>query len=508
MANAPGFDGEEFERWLTKRPTDVAIALAARCVLRVAPLLVDLAEDEPQRAFILPLFRGMATPWVAATCPTQGVDWRAARAARAAAFAAAFAAANAADALNADRQKIESGRAAAELGQHALWGEAPNPFDAIWDELKARLSRHEEAEHWSVWIDWYEARLRGDPIDEALEVGRLVEVRESEWEAGPAAANAKIEEIIERFKQTESETLSQRPAAFRFEARGGVLIAEPQSGAAPDPLLLNQILPELAEKAEEYRTVLQQHGQAPVRIARTARKICEALDVWARQPNPGLMLMHLNALEGDVVEYDTPAGREELPAGTVGTMADLARSLQDFVSLYPSIQSLQAAALALRLQRADVEQVHAQLKQIETAVAGSNRIDASATEALAAGREEVDDETALIQSPADDVRIAAAVERRALLTSQRILTSRNFVAQLVRSAQDCAISGVRAGVEGVTSGSIRMGWVLVCSLVAGPVAGIAAVVKSWRPLAGRAQQITESLDEDEGVEESDEDVGG
>ena len=38
-------------------------------------------------------------------------------------------------------------------------------------------------EDWKVWTDWYDARLRGDPIDWELERARLQPPEV--WEAGP-----------------------------------------------------------------------------------------------------------------------------------------------------------------------------------------------------------------------------------------------------------------------------------------------------------------------------------
>jgi hypothetical protein len=547
MASAPEFDWKAFEGWLAMQPVDVSLVIAARCALRVAPRLRVFSQTpDNHRAIILPLFRGMATPWVAATCLTQGVDRlvaanaaadayaaatkavatnAAANAAAAAAAAAAYAAATnaaanaaaaaayanaAADAavaaIQSDKQDIESGVSARVLGLKPLWGDMTNPFALEWSAMAKQLSANEADEHWSVWIDWYEARLKGGPIKEDLEIARLVEVSDKEWEQGPTVANARIKEIVERFRTPDEDTLSQRPAAYRFGTRAGALVAEPQVGDLPDASLLDQFLAELTEKAREYREEVDSHGQAPARLKRTACKIDMALTDWSEHPNPGLLLMHLNALEGDVSAYDTPAGRDELPADGIAAMQDLARSLQDFVSLYPSIQGLQAAALALQLQRADVDAVHADLRRIEATAAGSDHVEESARLALAAGGDEVEDETALINSPADEQRVAEAVERRALLTSQRILTTRNFLAQLLRSAQDGAIRGVGSGVEGVTSGSIRLAWGALCTAIVGPVMGIAAVVTSWRPLADRTKTLTDADRTD--VDQAEEDASG
>lgn len=46
-----------------------------------------------------------------------------------------------------------------------------------------------------MWTDWYDARLRGDPINNALEVARVL-IPDEIWEQGPAVVNARIKELI------------------------------------------------------------------------------------------------------------------------------------------------------------------------------------------------------------------------------------------------------------------------------------------------------------------------
>ena len=95
-------DRNGIRRWLdgiepAERRREAAIALAARAVLRVAPLLVTQLKAGINRPavvlaeIVLPSLRATALPWVAAKYPAHGNELRAA--ARAAAFAAAYPAA-------------------------------------------------------------------------------------------------------------------------------------------------------------------------------------------------------------------------------------------------------------------------------------------------------------------------------------------------------------------------------------------------------------------------------
>ncbi|MEM6616533.1 MAG: hypothetical protein AAF619_08390, partial [Pseudomonadota bacterium] len=100
-------DQKQVERWLEEQAADDAtrdrvVVFAARCALRVVPVLgrLDVSDAEARSAIILPVFRATAVPWFGMTNPNHGTGLRAA-AADAAADAAARAA-YAADARAAD----------------------------------------------------------------------------------------------------------------------------------------------------------------------------------------------------------------------------------------------------------------------------------------------------------------------------------------------------------------------------------------------------------------------
>ena len=99
-----------------------------------------------------------------------------------------------------DAGLVYSGRSSAELAASPLWpGGAPDWASEAWRTLKSTLLAADPS--WKVWTEWYEARLAGDagrPPHEALEVERAT-IPDEIWRQGPAAVNAEIERLIDKF---------------------------------------------------------------------------------------------------------------------------------------------------------------------------------------------------------------------------------------------------------------------------------------------------------------------
>jgi hypothetical protein len=96
--------------------------------------------------------------------------------------------------------------------------------DADWLTLREDLMAAKEG--WEVWTDWYDARLRGDPVDVELETKRVI--LPTRWDDGPAAVNAEIKAII---KEHEASKKAGHGAAGDPAATGdpsvGDLLASP-----------------------------------------------------------------------------------------------------------------------------------------------------------------------------------------------------------------------------------------------------------------------------------------
>ena len=79
------------------------------------------------------------------------------------------------------------------LCERALWPIAiPLWAGREWADLKDGLP---DVEHWSVWTDWYEARLKGRPADEGAELDRAT-IKREDWEQGPGHVNAIVRNIL------------------------------------------------------------------------------------------------------------------------------------------------------------------------------------------------------------------------------------------------------------------------------------------------------------------------
>jgi len=105
-----------------------------------------------------------------------------------------------------------------------LWPQGlPEWATSLWSRLKTSL--HQLDEDWEVWTDWYEARLDGRPVNEALEIARVTEITVDEWQQGPKIVNAKIKEIEARFAA--AGDLSQSTATTDNEP------SLPDQGAGP-----------------------------------------------------------------------------------------------------------------------------------------------------------------------------------------------------------------------------------------------------------------------------------
>ena len=226
-------DREHLEAWLKTRSREECIAIAHRAAMRVAPLWIgEVHFSEAFRSKFWTPVVFLRAGLVSGVAPStklskieEAATAAAATSARAAsdclypdaADAASYACATAdsrsgyAAAVNASYAVWLSIRAAptdvkaavridfrdlssgADLIQFPLWHKTENPLALNWNRARADLVAR--GPDWNFWVRWYDAALRGEPMD--WKVQEEIALLPSEvWEgdvAGLAAAIAKIE---------------------------------------------------------------------------------------------------------------------------------------------------------------------------------------------------------------------------------------------------------------------------------------------------------------------------
>jgi hypothetical protein len=267
-----------FTDWLRSQSSETSITIAARAALRVFPLLIDAFKQPGKdkaisRSRILPVVRLLNIPVAAAKYATakkllyyaenaisnsmggtpsnqdltifQSIV-TAARAATATTSArlsedcAEFAihtletsevASNSYYALfqgaiapygfsavDMDIDFIHKGGTPAELITKNLWPAGESIFSqTAWKMLKAVLNDLDE--NWEVWIDWYDAILKGQPTSggEHLAIFRVTLNSEEDWKKGPLHVNGLI-----KAKEAEIATGANfvGSASIKFDAAG------------------------------------------------------------------------------------------------------------------------------------------------------------------------------------------------------------------------------------------------------------------------------------------------
>lgn len=229
---------KRLERSLRKQPHEMATAFAARAALRVLPIMQTERDVYFTSGLVLPAFRAMVASWVGASyyghetllaphiaSALDHARWASITAIDATSSNACFVAAAAANAahtaaaavdrneqmresasyftdltarvtfhaaptnrrgllsaISIDATRVEEGQTASDITGSPLWPKGqPDQFLSLWQELKTALDA--EKQDWDVWTDWYEARLRGDPAIENLEIARAT-VPDKIWNQG------------------------------------------------------------------------------------------------------------------------------------------------------------------------------------------------------------------------------------------------------------------------------------------------------------------------------------
>jgi hypothetical protein len=314
---------EELRNWFDSLPPEqgrsVAIAIAARAALRVAPFVARRASNKtaedirrflnltfavlsagslariaakfPDKIDSLPVYPASAGAGLRAAAPEASAAQRAADAAMfskrfhlsrvpdlslSSATSSVEAAANAAanvglDPLamwgdtSRDVEFVASGGSVQTLASQPLWLDgAPDRHKVYWEQLKRALPSDGD---WEVWIDWYDRRLKGVSDADEVELP-FATVPDAERKAGPAAANKWIKEQLEGPQKTKPPPpqiprQGPGPHVEIDAATGAVVPAKPESLDAEGNNLarLNAHHPRIVRHAGELLANLGQNEQ-------------------------------------------------------------------------------------------------------------------------------------------------------------------------------------------------------------------------------------------------------
>ena len=492
-------DKKAVEAWLRTQAREMSVALAARAALRVLPLL------DPQRVdhlgglrskIVLPMFRSTAAPWIVAVGPRHGDEEpvRVAAAAAAGAAMAAFASAvvgtaaqpafglKAANVIGAASQAADAAASIADdhpaaraasgiasfargafvasdgplatdavrsddpqgLSRKPLWpGTLPETMNGAWSALRDHLLATDEG--WEVWTTWYGARLRGDPVDVALETRRVIEpVR---WNEGPAAVNAEIAEIIADhtarhqrvggMPDVPPELPEPRLAPVTFGYRDGQVHREPAPSPDPPPEQAAALRSAWTALRESLSDVIDDDPGREVQLGRTLQRCLAALGSDADSVDIVLLGEHARTLSAIAQRADDIL-LPEIAAQVVSLDARLAIYLAWFPSWGAYAEAMAKPFAEPAAEQAAVDAAKATVAAINNAA--PDLIAPDAREPLDALAEAATP----VPSPDDPEPVAPAQARRGLLRS-----TRDLLMTLSDAVMADVGTGMRKGVQKV-----------------------------------------------------------
>jgi hypothetical protein len=113
-------------------------------------------------------------------------------------------------AVSIDATGVEMHSRVSDIAGSPLWPQGqPDWLRSLWQELRDWLLA--TGQDWDVWTDWYEARLRGDASNQALEIARVT-ILDYIWDEDPAIVNSEIKRLIAGYEKHPPEQAAKRPA--------------------------------------------------------------------------------------------------------------------------------------------------------------------------------------------------------------------------------------------------------------------------------------------------------
>jgi hypothetical protein len=279
----------------------------------------------------------------------------------------------------------------------------------------------------------------------------------------------------------------QRPAAYRFELRGGKIDILPEPPEPEDRGFALDTYQELVAKARELHERLKGTNSAR-RVCNSVERLLTALGTQFDDLRPGVLLSRSRSIEADRTAFG-----DELFPDTIAMMDDTLQTLRDLLAAFPIVRRIEAERLALDLDRsADaIPTIREQMDAIKTAAAQSGAVTEDAIVALTQTDAAIEDATDPV------VRIS--------LIADKILVFRNFVGAVIGGIASCgsiAIAQARAGLGelagksweevknqlpksiGATAALVPpFALVGLAVWLTDPVTGVAVTVATFKPMA-------------------------
>jgi PTS system mannose-specific IIA component len=352
------------------------------------------------------------------------------------------------------------------------------------------------------------AKVRGDEVS-------LKEAVEAAKEAGQRYVTIASEVLNEseiktrRTRPASDRTIAQRPAAFRFALRGYKIDALPEVPEVVDADVADSLYSELFNKANVLKRRLAETN-SDKRVQDTIQRLIDALADRFDRVRPGVLLSRSRSVEADRNAFDSEEGRRELFPGAFSMLDDVWLSAQDLLAVYPIVRKIESERLALAIQQDQnlISEIRAETDQIKDAAAESS--DAVTVNGVAALRE---------NDP--EINQARNLQVRTNVIADQLLVIRNFCSEVFRAVRD---AGTDAGIlmghslkvagqelktvgqdswkqvrENLPIGVGKAARVLPLVALVGllakismPVAGLATLVRGFKPIAKAIKEFQES----------------
>ncbi|MEM9054335.1 MAG: hypothetical protein AAGB16_03330, partial [Pseudomonadota bacterium] len=388
---------------------------------------------------------------------------------------------------------------------------------------------------WPLLETWYDQMIENASID-PFPIQALDEIANESpefWGDGddnPRTPGVVMDEIAERlgwspkdqttdnYPEAETELLEQRPAPHTYTYNHGKIDTSGVSDLRSDAIG-EAIYTEVKEKALQAQTAAG-GNTGDAKLAATLNRFLEMLGDNLNDVNPGKALMSARTIQADISAFEAQGASDKLLAQALSALRDLNGSLEDFLGIFPEIQSINANALALKIQDSDVEAIRALDAEIEAIAQQSDAVSDTAKAALTDGGADVDSALEAKASATSETRIAQALEAAAKTMSVKLLSTRNFIAASVRTsmeltgkgakglgkavgeyvkdaggrAREGSLDAIGASAKGLTTAGIAT----LVGMLTTPIVGMAVYVASFRGLKQKAEKVVEDKDEADG----------